>query len=170
MTKAERRAKKSHAIRNYTLDPELADRARDWSWKRIKQEIGISEPATTPKLKPLPRKIEAYIDKTADYRDHLKKQGRLGDYRPIPKRVSAKKAAQAWSSYSVKGGELPDGLNDLAQQLNQKYGYEKNASYGYAVTFYAFTEGQTIEEIEQRMKRKKYDGDFYVYSARKGKR
>lgn len=162
----ENRKLKYAVVRNYTLDAKLANQARDWSWSKINNELGLSKVVTKPRLKAIPKNIKTYIKSTKDYREYLEKNDKLEKYKFTIKQ-SRKERNETWTQFSEKEEkEMPKEFKQLSQKINIKRGYDPNDSYGYAVIFYAFTLDASIEEIEALMVRDKFDGDIYRFNAK----
>jgi hypothetical protein len=162
----ETRKLKYAVVRNYTLDAKLANQARDWSWSKINNELGLSKVQTKPRLKPIPKKVSSYIKSTKDYREYLEENNKLEKYKFTIKQ-SRKERNETWTQFSEKEEkDMPKEFKELSQKINVKRGYDPNDSYGYAVIFYAFTLDASIEEIEALMVRDRFDGDIYTFNAR----
>jgi len=166
MTKKQTRELKYAYIRNFTLDAQLARQARDWSWKRIESELGLQKVEQRPRLKPIPKRVDTYLDRTRGYREYLQKQQKIEKFRFTVKQ-SKKERIATWVKFSKRDGKLPDEFESLAQKLNKERGYDINDAYGYAVIHYSFTEDKSIAEVETLMTRDKFDGDLYVYNIKK---
>jgi hypothetical protein len=161
----EQRKLKYAVVRNYTLDAKLANQARDWSWSKINNELGLSKTTTKPRLTPIPIKVKTYLDKTKDYRKYLENENKIENYKFTLKQTQ-KERNETWTKFSEKDEkDLPKELKQLSQGINVKRGYDPNDSYGYAVIFYAFTLNKSIEEIEALMTRDRFDGDIYLFNA-----
>ena len=166
MTKKQGRELKYAYVRNYTMDAQLARRARDWSWKRIENELGIEKVEERPRLKPIPKRVDTYLDRTRGYREFLEKENKIQEFRFTLKQ-SKKDRIATWVKFSKRDGKLPDEFENLAQKLNKQRGYDINDAYGFAVIHYSFTEDKSIAAVETLMTRDKFDGDLYVYNMKK---
>lgn len=162
----EQRKLKYAVVRNYTLDAKLANQARDWSWQKINNELGLTKVETKPRLKPIPKNVKTYIKNTKDYREYLEENDKIEKYKFTIKQTR-KERNESWTRFSEKEEkEMPKEFKELSQKINLKRGYDPNDSYGYAVIFYAFTLDASIEEIENLMVRDRFDGDIYRFNAR----
>ena len=64
-----------------------------------------------------------------------------------------------WKYWSNKYDKfMPQEVKEIAEWLNEKNGYDINGHYGYAVVYYAYLYGVTIEEAEQIHKADKFEG------------
>ena len=153
-------------VRNYTMDAQLARRARDWGWKRIELELGLAKVEQRPRLKPIPKRVDTYLDRTKNYREFLEKESKIEEFRFTLKQ-SKKERIATWVKFSKRDGKLPEQFESLAQRLNKQRGYDINDAYGYAVIHYSFTEDKSIQAVEALMTRDKFDGDLYVYNMKK---
>jgi hypothetical protein len=166
--KRELRKLKYSYVRNYTLNAELSAKARDWSFKRIERELGLPKIDQRPRLRPIPKRVDTYLDRTANYRSYLTKNNKLQNYRFAVKQNKMQRMA-SWSRFSEKDQKnMPKRLEDLAKQINKKYEekpfkFQENDNYGFAVVFYAFIEDKSIKEIEERMQRTVHQGNVYLY-------
>ena len=168
MTKSELRRLKYAYIRNYTMDAKLANQGRDWSWFKIKDEIGLEKITERPRLKPIPKRVDTYLNRTESYREYLTKENKIERFRFAVKQTKNQRI-ETWKGWSRKDGkDLPDEFESLSQQINKKRGYDITDAYGFAVVHYAFTEDKGIQEVENLMARDKFDGDLYVYNQQKG--
>lgn len=162
----EQRKLKYALVRNYTLDASLANKARDWSWLKINNELGLVKTDIKPRLKPIPKNVKTYINNTKDYREFLEDSNKLEKYKFTLKQ-SKKERNASWTRFSEKEEkEMPKEFKQLSQKINIQRGYDPNDSYGFAVIFYAFTLDKSIEEIEALMVRDKFDGDIYRFNAK----
>lgn len=162
----EQRKLKYAVVRNYTLDAKLANQARDWSWAKINNELGLSKVDQKPRLKPIPKKVTSYIKSTKNYREYLEDNDKIEKYKFTLKQTKKERNA-SWTKFSEKEEkEMPKEFKDLSQKINIKRGYDPNDSYGYAVIFYAFTLDASIEEVEALMVRDRFDGDIYRFNAK----
>lgn len=165
MSKRDREIKYAY-VRNYTMDAQLARRARDWGWKRIEIELGLSKIQERPRLKRIPKRVDTYLDRTEQYREFLEKENKIEQFRFTLKQ-SKKDRIATWVKFSKRDGKLPDEFETLAQRLNKQRGYDINDAYGFAVIHYSFTEDKSIQAVESLMTRDKFDGDLYVYNMKK---
>jgi len=160
MTKKQARELKYAYIRNFTMDAKIARQARDWSWKRIESELGLQKVEQRPRLKPIPKRVDTYLDRTRGYREYLQKENKIEKFRFTMKQ-SKKDRISTWKEFSIKD-KFPDEFETLSHRLNKQRGYDITDSYGFAVVFYAFTEDKSIEEIESLMVADKFDGNIYL--------
>jgi len=181
MTKAELRKLKYNLVRNQTADPSEARKARDYSWKRIETMYGIQQTTQKERLKPLPKTIPAYLDQTSSYREHLYATDSIDRFKLKTLKTTKTQREKLWSEWSVKEDKkMPLKVKTLAQQINRstkfedpknkgyfKNPYDINAGYGFAVVFYAFIDGISIEEAKFRItKMDAFDGDRYQYEVK----
>jgi len=165
MSKRDREIKYAY-VRNYTMDAQLARRARDWGWKRIELDLGLKKIQERPRLKRIPKRVDTYLDRTEQYREFLEKENKIEQFRFTLKQ-SKKDRIATWVKFSKRDGKLPDEFETLAQRLNKQRGYDINDAYGFAVVHYSFTEDKSIQAVESLMTRDKFDGDLYVYNIKK---
>lgn len=164
--KQQNRKLKYSYIRNYTMDAELAQKARDWSWKKIENELGLKKVDERPRLKPIPRRVDTYLNRTEKYREYLKDEKKIDQFRFAVKQT-ANQRKQTWIRFSEKDAkDMPKELNELAEQINMKNGFDPNESYGFAVVFYSFTQDKRIDEIEALMVKDRFDGDIYRFNQK----
>ena len=164
--KTKNRKLKYAYIRNYTLNAELAQQARDWSWKKIERELGLEKIDEKPRLKPIPKRVDTYLNRTEKYREYLNKEKKIEKYRFAVKQTPSQRK-DTWSRFSEKDAkDMPKELNTLSEQINIKNGFDPNASYGYAVVFYSFIQDKSIDQIEELMVKDRFDGDIYRFNTR----
>ena len=162
----ENRKLKYAVVRNYTLDAKLANQARDWSWAKINNELGLNKVEKKPRLKPIPKNIKTYIKSTQNYRKYLEKNDKLEKYKFTIKQTKEERI-ESWKRFSEKEEkDMPKEFRQLSQKINIMRGYDPDDHYGFAVIFYAFTLDSSIEEIESLMVRDKFDGDIYRFNAK----
>ena len=163
--KTDNRKLKYSYVRNYTLDAELAQKARDWSWKKIENELGLQKVDTKPRLKPIPKRVDTYLNRTEKYREYLQQNNKIDQYRFAVKQSASQRKA-TWTRFSEKDAkDMPQELNELANQINIKNGFDPNDSYGFAVVFYSFIQDKRIDEIELLMVKDRFDGDIYRFNT-----
>jgi|TARA_Y100000033_G_scaffold18369_1_gene17220 uncharacterized FlaG/YvyC family protein len=164
--KRELRKLKYSYVRNYTLNAELSAKARDWSFKRIEKELGLAKIEKRPRLRPIPKRVNTYLDRTADYRAYLTKNNKLQDYRFSVKQSKMQRMA-TWTRFSEDDQkEMPKELEQLSKDINKSKNYKQDDSYGFAVVFYSFIEDKSFKFIEERMTRDKFDGDIYLFNEK----
>ena len=136
-----------------------------------RQELGLPKIKERPRLRPIPKRVNTYLDRTADYRSYLTKNNKIQNYRFAVKQ-SKKQRMETWSKFSEKEQKnMPIRLENLAKSINKKYEgkpfkFQEDDKYGYAVVFYAFIEDKSIKEIEERMQRTIHQGDIYLYNQK----
>ena len=164
--KRELRKLKYSYVRNYTLNAELSAKARDWSFKRIEKELGLAKIEKRPRLRPIPKRVNTYLDRTADYRAYLTKNNKLQDYLFSVKQSKMQRMA-TWTRFSEDDQkEMPKELEQLSKDINKSKNYKQDDSYGFAVVFYSFIEDKSFKFIEERMTRDKFDGDIYLFNEK----
>ena len=164
--KRELRKLKYSYVRNYTLNAELSAKARDWSFKRIERELGLPKIDQRPRLRPIPKRVDTYLNRTADYRSYLTKNKKLQNYRFAVKQSKMQRMA-SWTRFSEdEQKDMPKELEQLSKDINKANNYKQDDKYGYAVVFYSFIEDKSIKDIEERMTRDKFDGDIYLFNQK----
>lgn len=164
--KTKNRKLKYSYVRNYTLNAELATQARDWSWKKIEAELGLQKIDQKPRLNPIPKRVDTYLNRTEKYRQYLNENNKIEKYRFAVKQTPTQRK-QTWTKFSEKDAkDMPKELNELAEQINIKNGFDPNESYGFAVVFYSFIQDKRIDEIEELMVKDRFDGDIYRFNTR----
>lgn len=164
--KTKNRKLKYSYVRNYTLNAELAQQARDWSWKKIEAELGLQKIDQKPRLNPIPKRVDTYLNRTEKYRQYLNENNKIEKYRFAVKQTPTQRK-QTWTKFSEKDAkDMPKELNELAEQINIKNGFDPNESYGFAVVFYSFIQDKRIDEIEELMVKDRFDGDIYRFNTR----
>jgi hypothetical protein len=164
--KTKNRKLKYSYVRNYTLNAELAQQARDWSWKKIEAELGLEKIDAKPRLNPIPKRVDTYLKRTEKYREYLNENNKIEKYRFAVKQTPTQRK-ETWTRFSEKDAkDMPKELNTLAEQINIKNGFDPNDSYGFAVVFYSFIQDKRIDEIEELMVKDRFDGDIYLFNKR----
>ena len=169
MTRKEREQLRYRYVRNLTGDAKLAQQARGWGQERILKELGIVLPDSKPKLQTLTKErkerlrqlqenkkkyavrkgldaddarlysLNTYkeIEREVRYREKYKLKGKLG---------SADKGVRmdTWSEWG-KEDAYPPSLSRNARLVNLRKGLDINASYGFAIMYYAFTTNKSPE-------------------------
>ena len=178
-------------VRNITGDAKLAEKARDWSIKRILETyVGITEIPTKPPrlipiktLKPPKRKIARDLpipDET--------KTGIVGGKSTYSSR---KEVWEVWAKGDGKISDFPFRIRRLATVINRRQYKPKEeiakdddtkqrpiddyAGYGFAVVWHAYVvKGDLSEETllfyEQQLTPDLHDGDIYVTPYGRSKR
>jgi len=168
MTKNETRARRVNAIYNKTGDLTFANTLRDRSDKYILDNYGIKIPkkivarktyssAAIERKRRALRKYqiaEEYNFTPAEAKNLMNRSftdiNTYGNFKKLQtdtthNTITLRK--QAWSRFSSKNGELPQEVIDIAELVNKSKNFDDNASYGYAVAFYAFVENKYIDDV-----------------------
>jgi hypothetical protein len=187
-TKKEKEIRKRNyaLVRNITGDAKLAERARDWSIKRIKETyVGITEIPTKPPrlipiktLKPPKRKISRDLPITDESTTGIVSKKATYDTR--------KEVWSVWAKGDGKESKFPYRIRRLAKQINQRQYNPKDkkseqrpfddyAGYGFAVVWHAYVVAgdispKTLLFYEQQLTPDLHDGDMYVTPTRRSKR
>lgn len=164
--KRELRKLKYSYVRNYTLNAELSAKARDWSFKRIERELGLKKIDQRPRLRPIPKRVDTYLNRTSNYRSYLTKNKKLQNYRFAVKQSKTQRM-KTWTEFSKdKEINMPKELEQLSKDINKQNNYPEDKHYGFAVVFYSFIEDKSFKDIEELMIRDKFNGDIYLYNQK----
>jgi uncharacterized protein YllA (UPF0747 family) len=175
-TVAQRKKIKYATIRNVTGNSKLAQEAKGWSEKRIFEELDIVIPARKPKLKPLPKEKKERLRNLQSAKfNYAVKKGISGEqanflrnktYKQIDKDVSYQKeyttkpiklkSAKYYDRYETwkelsRDDQLPPEVVRQARLINLKKGLDINERYGFAVVFYQYTRGRTLEHWSKEL-------------------
>lgn len=192
MTRSERERRRYIAVRNATLDPSLARKARGWSDDRILETLGVRVPKKIPKLKDLPkgnkllqrqlvaqRKIAKYqyartrgatIEraktlKTASW-ERVREQTQVKpDTRKRYTAEERENRMDKWSEWSRRNN-FPPSIKKMVYQINREAGFDPNAKYGWAVMFYSYIENEAIDKWTEQLEPDPHDGDKYIIATR----
>lgn len=70
-----------------------------------------------------------------------------------------------WATWSHKKKDgtllMPRSIRKMAENLNMKKGYDPQASYGFMIVYYAYTEGVSIDIIERQFIVQDTEGELY---------
>lgn len=181
MTRAEREARTYAIVREYTLNPKLARKARGWSAQRIKDEIGID---ITRRRKPRLKPLKPTYKETALYKrrqlEIAKYQYLIGiGYTPAQankqKRQSWKKirdkavvpkpkkriSDQQWASWA-KSGKFPPQIRDFVERIAFQRRLDPNKRYAWFVGYKVLVEGMDYEDVLEMYKPDPFDADRYT--------
>jgi hypothetical protein len=157
-------------VRNITGNAKLAQKVRGWSYDRILLELDIVIPERKPRLKPLPKEKKLKMRNLQEAKfQYAIKRGldqeqanflRTKTYKQIEKDLYYKKMFteksikvksqdyfdryDQWKELS-REDELPPELVRQARLVNLKKGLDINERFGFAVLFYQWTRGKTID-------------------------
>ena len=188
MTRAEREELRYRVVRNAYADPAIARKARGWSDERIERELGLKVTKSIPKLQvydgpTIERKRQEYerfqyalalgletkkarelrrrkTDRSArkeKWRDWCREEQKIRDKR---------KDFRGYVRTSDDGG-FPESFREQARSLNRSTGtkdhnvFDEDASYGWAVTYWAYVNGWSEEYTRSRIIPDEYIGDYY---------
>jgi len=148
---------KYQAILRVTLNPQSAQKGSKWSWTKIEAVYGV-----TPKKRLKNKKL--YELRSQFYR----KSNKVVTSQSFGKTISDRK--KQWSEWSMKDDKgMISKFRELAKQINRMMGdgkFKDDDSYGFAVVYWAYIEGKTIEKILALMWVDRFDGNIYVYDKK----
>ena len=162
LTKNEKRKRNDRLVKNKYGNVILARRAREWSDKRLYNELGIKVTDTVPEIiqhdartiKRKDRELDKFIyakdiglsiEHARTLTSYSKKRikGTLDMTRVMkrPDNYDTYKAREdLWSEWSADGKSMPPDITKIARYYNKQQGFDNYDKYGYAFAFFLFVE------------------------------
>lgn len=72
---------------------------------------------------------------------------------------------EQWRKWA-KAEKYPEHIENIAYAINSAENLDANDRYGFAVCYYAYVENESIEDIIDRIKVDRWDGDIYQYTKK----
>jgi len=188
MTRAEREELRYRIVRNAYADPAIARKARGWSDERIERELGLKVTKSIPKLQTydgptVQRKREEYkrfeyarsigveSKKARELRrrktDRSARKERWRDWCREEQRIREKRKEFRGYVRTFEDGGFPESIREDAISLNRSTGtkdhnvFDEDARYGWAVRYWAYVNGWSMEYALSRIVPDDYIGDWY---------
>jgi len=177
MTRAEREKLVYRSLRNQGYSPQEARKYRSYTPDRIIIETGVKLPKKVPELKEL---TPAQIKRKQQERKRFEYAKSIGGF-TVEQQIKARKQGMKsiatkktrtsqWGRW-IKEDKLPRQYVNQAHALNLKNGFDKNASYGFQVVWYAYIEDVPVAEMEKSLKKDYFTQQIlYMISSKKAKR
>jgi hypothetical protein len=188
MTRAEREELRYRVVRNAYADPAIARKARGWSDERIERELGLKVTKAIPKLQiydgpTIQRKREEYkrfeyarsigveSKKARDLRrrktDAPAKKERWRDWCREEQVIRQKRKDFHGYVRTYEDGGFPEQKRDEAKHLNRSIAtkdgsvFDEDARYAWAVLYWSYVNGWSMEYAKSRIIPDAYLGDWY---------
>ena len=183
LTKNEKRKRNDRLVKNRYGNVILARRAREWSDKRLYNELGIKVTDSIPEivhhdertLKRKDRELDKFIyakdiglsiERSRGLVSYSKKRikSSLDMTRVLDKPFNydnRKAREDLWSTWSAEGKTMPPEIDRIARYYNKQQNFDNYDRYGYAFAFFLFVENEDEDATKQIMAPNKFTGEAY---------
>lgn len=167
------RRRKYAAIINAWGDKDLAYRAREWSYKRINEELAVNIPKDNTEIEIVSidrkEKIEHYKTfvniktkvKNVDTQEAAKLSRKHKTTGAIA-RLKKQRRFQQWSLWSKNENGMPKEIENRVHRINRQLGKDYDDSAGWIITYNHYIFGGTIKGWKEKIQFNRWDSDIYT--------